>query len=116
MYYTNRELKNLGFSRVGKNVQVSKLAQFYSIKGSIGDNSRIDDFAILKGHITIGKYVHISSFDYLASVGGLISIGNYTGISANVSIYSVTDDYIGNYMTNPTVKTKFRNITEESNR
>ena len=110
MYYSNKELHNIGFTKVGKNVQVSKLAKFYSIKGFIGDNSRIDDFAILKGHIKIGKYVHISSFNYLASVGGLISIGNYTGISANVSIYSVTDDYIGNYMTNPTINKKFRKI------
>ena len=111
MFFNKFELKKIGFSKIGNNVKVSKYAKFYSFDGIIGDNSRIDDYAILKGHVKIGKNVHISSFDYIASVGGLISIGDYTGISANVCIYSVSDDYIGNFMTNPTVSEKFRNIT-----
>ena len=108
MYYSYEELLKIGFKRIGKNVKVSRLAKFYAFKGSIGNNSRIDDFAILKGNIKIGRNVHISSFDYLAAVGSLITIGNYTGISANVLIFSVTDDYFGNFMTNPTVDKKFR--------
>lgn len=108
MYFSKQELIDIGFKKIGKNIKVSKLAKFYSFKGTIGDNTRIDDYAILKGNIKIGRNVHISSFDYFASVGGLISIGDYTGISARVSIYSVSDDYIGDFMTNPTVNKKFR--------
>ena len=110
MYFSNQELKKFGFTKIGKNVKVSKFVSFYSFKGEIGDNSRIDDYAILKGNIKIGKNVHISSFDYFASVGGHILIGDYTGVSAQVSIYSVSDDYLGDYMTNPTVNKNFRKI------
>ena len=108
MYYSKEELKNIGFSKVGKNVKVSKFVNFYSFKGEIGNNSRIDDYVILKGNIKIGKNVHISSFNYFAAVKSKIEIGDYTGISANVSIFAVTDDYLGNFLTNPTVNEKFR--------
>ncbi len=61
-FYTNDELQKIGFKSLGKNVLVSRLASVFSPELiSIGDNSRIDDFCVLSGNITIGKYVHIST-------------------------------------------------------
>ena len=110
MFYSNDQLKKLGFKKIGKNVQISNLCRFYKFKGNVGNNTRIDDYCIFKGNINIGKNVHISSFCYFAAVESKISIGDLTGISNKVSIYGVSDDFIGNYLTNPTVDKKFRNI------
>jgi len=110
MFYSNDQLKKLGFKKIGKNVQISNLCRFYEFEGKVGNNTRIDDYCIFKGNINIGKNVHISSFCYFAAVGSKITIGDLTGISNKVSIYGVSDDFIGNYLTNPTVDKKFRNI------
>lgn len=111
-YYSKLELKKLGFKKVGKNVKISNCCKFYSFKGEVGNNTRIDDYSIFKGEIYIGSNVHISSFCYFAAVGGKIIIGDLTGISNKVSIYAVTDDFIGNFLTNPTVSEKFKNVTK----
>jgi acetyltransferase-like isoleucine patch superfamily enzyme len=110
-FYTYSELRKLGFNKIGKNVKISNSCKFYSFEGEIGNNARVDDYSIFKGQIHIGDNVHISSFCYFAAVGGRISIGELTGISNKVSIYAVTDDFIGDYLTNPTVNEKFKNVT-----
>jgi galactoside O-acetyltransferase len=111
-YYSEIQLKKLGFKRIGKNVRISNSCKFYSFKGEVGNNTRIDDYSIFKGQIYIGSNVHISSFCYLAAVGGKIIIGDLTGISNKVSIYAVTDDFVGDFLTNPTVSEKFKNVTK----
>ena len=106
MYYTSKELKKFGVKKIGKSVKISNLVKFYNFKGSIGDNSRIDDYVILKGNINIGKQVHISSFCILtaADVKSSISIGDFSSISAHCSIYAVTDNYISSSLHGPIVK------------
>ena len=110
-YYSIAELKKLGFKKIGKNVKISNDCRFYSFEGEVGNNTRIDDYNIFKGKIYFGNNVHISSFCYFSAVGGEIIIGDLTGISNKVSIYAVSDDFIGNFLTNPTVSEKFRNVT-----
>ena len=109
MYYTLQELKKLGVKKIGKFVKISNLVKFYNFKGSIGDHSRIDDYVILKGNINIGKQVHISSFSILSAtnIKSSITIGDFTGISAQTAIYAVTDDFMGNFLGNPTIKKKY---------
>ncbi len=109
MYYTAKELKKFGVKTIGKFVKISNLVKFYNFKGSIGDNSRIDDYVILKGNINIGKHVHISSFCILTApnVKSSITIGDFSGISAHTSIYAVTDDFTKSFLVNPTVKKNY---------
>ena len=64
-FYSPHELARLGCTSVGRHVQVSRLARFYGFHGSVGDHTRIDDFVILKGHVEIGCYVHISAFSMM---------------------------------------------------
>ena len=109
-WYSKEELKSLGFKKIGSDAKISRSVKIYGFTGTIGSKSRIDDYTILKGNIDIGSYVHISSFCYFAAVGSYIKIGKLTGISARTSIFAVTDDFIGDYLTNPTVNKKFRNI------
>ncbi|EAO54015.1 O-acetyltransferase (cell wall biosynthesis) [Bacillus thuringiensis serovar israelensis ATCC 35646] len=61
-FYSQEELKKIGFLSVGKNVLISKKASIYNPGAiSIGNHVRIDDFCILSGKITIGSYSHISA-------------------------------------------------------
>jgi galactoside O-acetyltransferase len=79
----------------------------------LGDNVRIDDFCILsagEGGISIGKFIHIAVYTSLIGKGG-ITIGDYSNISSRVSIYSSSDDYSGNSMTNPMIPVAFTNVS-----
>lgn len=115
-FYTNEELNTLGFKSIGKNVLLSKLTSIYNAKNiSIGDNSRIDDFCVISagvGEITLGCNVHIAV--YTSLIGrGKITISDYCNISSRVSLYSSSDDYSGNFMTNPIIPDKYTNITSK---
>ena len=100
-FYSDQELRQLGFNAVGDNVLISKKCSFYNISEmSIGNNVRIDDFCILSGEITIGDYVHISAYVALYGKAG-ITIGNYSNISPRSTVFSVTDDFGGDYMISP---------------
>lgn len=112
-YYTESELKALNFKSVGSNVRLSKLASFYGCEYiELGDNCRVDDFCIIssgKEGIVIGKYVHIACFSLLIGKAR-IEMKDFSGLSSRVSVYSSSDDYSGNYLTNPTVPEEFTNV------
>ncbi|KIO70375.1 acyltransferase [Caldibacillus thermoamylovorans] len=110
-FYTNDELKDLGFAYVGNNVYISKKASFYGTSNMIiGDNVRIDDFCILSGKIMIGNYIHIAAYTALYGGNSGIKIEDYANISSKVAIYSISDDYSGETMTNPMIPDKYKNI------
>lgn len=113
-FYTDEELKTLGFKSIGSNVLISRKTSFYGISRiSIGNNVRIDDFCVLsagKGGIEIGNYVHIAIFSSLQGEGK-ITLQDFVGISSKVSIYSSNDDYFGEFMSNPTVPSKYTRVT-----
>jgi galactoside O-acetyltransferase len=58
--------------------------------------------------IEIGNFVHIAIFASLIG-DGKITLEDFTGISSRVSIYSSSDDYSGEYMTNPMVPKECKN-------
>lgn len=117
MFLDELEITIMGFKEVGSNVKISDKAVFYNPGNiSIGDNSRIDDFAIISagvGGIEIGEYVHIGCF---ASILGqaLVKLCDYSALSPRVSVYSSSDNYDGEYMTNPCVPEKYRRPIIES--
>jgi carbonic anhydrase/acetyltransferase-like protein (isoleucine patch superfamily) len=81
---------------------------------SIGNNVRIDDFVMLSGDIALGNNIHIIPYGALirGAGGAGIVTGNYSGLSSRVTIYSISDDYSGEFMTNPTIPSNFRNERE----
>ncbi len=108
-YLSEKELKEMPFKKIGKEVKISRRAVFYFVKNiEIGNHVRIDDFAFLSGGggIRIGDYVHIAAYSALYGKFG-IDIGNYVNISSRVSIYSTSDDYSGEYMTGPMVEEQY---------
>lgn len=109
-FYSETELKSIGFKQVGDNVKISKKASIYTPEDiTIGSNVRIDDFTILSGKIDIGNYVHISAYTALYGKYG-IKIGNYCGCSPRSIIFSATDDFSGEYMISPMVPEEYTNI------
>lgn len=112
-FLTKSEAKAMGFKHIGENVLLSNKASYYNCKNiSIGNNVRIDDFCILsagEGGIDIGNFIHIAAYSLLVGAGK-IKIKSFAGISSRVSIYSSSDDYSGEYMTNPMIPTEYTNV------
>lgn len=110
-FYSEDEVKKIGFKSVGENVLISRKASIYGAdKICIGNNVRIDDFCILSGNITIENYVHIAAAVLL--FGGTLGIilKDYSGVSSRSVIYAESDDYSGEAMTNPVVPDKYRHV------
>jgi len=107
------QIKQMDFSRVGKNPRLSDKASYYNCQNiSIGDNVRVDDFCVLSagsGGIEIGSHVHIAVNSLLIGQGK-ITLQDFSGVSSRVSVYSSSDDYSGTALTNPTVPSEFTNV------
>jgi galactoside O-acetyltransferase len=103
-FLSQEQLNNMSFKYLGKNVLISDKCSLYNTKNmSIDDNTRIDDFCILSAGdegIEIGKYVHIACYSSLIGKGK-ITMKDFSGISSRVSVYSSSDSYDGQWMTNP---------------
>lgn len=116
-FLTRDEIDSMGFHSVGENTYLSDRASYYNCKKiSIGNNVRIDDFAVLsagEGGIQIGNYIHIAVYSSLIGAGRII-LRDFSNISSRVSIYSSNDDYSGEYMTNPMLPAELTNVTSQS--
>ena len=113
-FYTESELKELGIKQYGENVKISKKVSIYSPnKLVIGNNVRIDDFCILSGNIELGSNIHISAYAALFAGDMGIKCEDYVGVSSRTMVYAISDDYSGEYMTNPTIPDKYRNVKSE---
>ncbi|RDU73917.1 galactoside O-acetyltransferase [Helicobacter anseris] len=113
-FYTQEELKNLGFASIGKGVLISKLTRIYGASNiSIGNNVRIDDFVILSGKIEIGSFVHIGAFASITGGKAGVKIGDFCGMSSQSKIFAVSDDFINGYLVGPCVPMQFRNVIEK---
>jgi galactoside O-acetyltransferase len=113
MFYTKKELKKIGFKSVGSNVLISNKTSIYNPQNiKIGNNVRIDDFCVISaggGGVEIKNNVHIAVFCSLIGHEKIV-MKDFSGLSSRVSIYTSTDDYSGEFMTNPTVNSKFTNV------
>lgn len=113
MFYNASELLKIGFKSVGKNVLISDKCSIYNPNNiSIGDNVRIDDFCVIsagEGGIQIGNYVHIAIYCSLIGDGKII-LEDFSGLSSRVSIYSSSEDYGGEFLTNPMVDREYKKL------
>jgi len=106
-FYTEDEIKILGLKSYGENVLISRFARIYDAGNiTIGNNVRVDDFVLLSGKLKIGNFVHIAAYTALYGKSG-ITIEDFCNISARVLIYSVSDDYSGEVLTNPTMPDEY---------
>lgn len=105
-FYSLEEIEGFGFKSLGKNVKIKKNASIYfSENVQIGDNVRIDDFSIIVASnniTTIGSNVHIAAHCYIAASEGF-EMKDFSGLAPGVNIFTGSDDYSGEKMTNPTI-------------
>ncbi len=103
-FLSEAELGQIPFARRGKNVLIDASARIIGVERvSIGDNVRIDAGVIIvaSGPVVIGKFVHVGANSYLEGRGGL-EIEDFANLSSYVSLHSVSDDFSGASLTNPT--------------
>jgi len=109
-YFTEIDLKDFGFKKIGRNVQISSDVRIYGQENiSIGNDVRIDDFCILSsvnGSIDIGNYVFIARNSHLSGFFG-IELHDFSSMAANTVIYSASDDYSGDYLTAQAIPQKY---------
>src|SRR3954462_11276935 len=109
-FFAVDELKAFGFSDVGDNIQVSRKCSFYRISGCIGNNVRIDDFCIFKGHVEIGSYVHVAAFCSVSGAFAKVELKDFCTLSNRVSIFTGSDDYSADTLNNSQVPDEFTTI------
>jgi acetyltransferase-like isoleucine patch superfamily enzyme len=102
-YWSVYELVDFGFATASPSARVSRKCSFYNITAgsSIGPHSRIDDFCILKGSITICAYVHIAAYSLISGVSDAVLIQDGVGLAARTSIFTATADYAADDIASP---------------
>jgi len=110
-YFSQFELEQIGFKYLGKNVKISTRSSIYDAEQiEIGDNSRVDDFCLLSGRITIGRFVHAAPYCNLAGGELGIIMEDFSGLAYAVQVFTQSDDYSGESMTNPLIPDKYRKV------
>lgn len=113
-YYRDDELRSMGFRHVGNDVRVSDRASLYDLdRISIGDHSRVDDFCVLAGSVTIGRNVHVTVFCNLAGGRAGVTLADFSTLAYGCHVVAQTDDYSGRSMANSTIPAEFKRETSE---
>lgn len=111
-YFSEKDLNELGFKEIGRNVQIGKNSTFIGVENiSLGSNIRIDGnvtVAAARGFLKVGDYIHIGGGSHFSCSGG-VTIADFATISQGVRVYSASDDYSGETLTNPTTPAELRN-------
>ena len=109
-YLSLDELESLGLRYMGSNVKISTKASIYDPdRIEIGDNSRIDDFCVISGSVKIGRNVFIAPHCLVAGGERGVTLSDFSTLAYYVQVFSQSDDYLGETLTNSTVPTKFKN-------
>lgn len=112
-FLTEASLAALGFKCLGVNVRISDKASIYNPElMEIGDNTRIDDFCVISGKVTLGRNVHVAIF---CNIGGGelgVTLEDFSGLAYGCHVFTQSDDYSGRTLTNPTVPDKYKHETK----
>ncbi len=103
-FIKQEQLELMGFKSLGINVKISDKASLYNVdQMEIGDHSRIDDFCVVSGKVTIGRNVHFAVFCNVAGGEKGIVFEDFSGLAYGCHLFTQSDDYSGETLTNPTV-------------
>lgn len=106
------ELSSMGFLSLGKSVKVSKDARIYNPElTTLDDYSRIDDFCVISGAVSLGKYVHVASSCIINASNYKIVLEDFSALAYRCTVFCVSDDYTGEFLTNPNIPAQFRNTS-----
>ncbi len=113
-YLTKSQIELIGFKNIGKDVKISDKASIYNPELiEIGDRSRIDDFCVISGNIKIGKFVHVTPVCLVAGGEKGIVISDFVALAYGVKVFSQSDDYSGETLTNSNILEKYKNESKK---
>ena len=108
-FLNEAQLEQMGFKTLGTNVRISDKASIYNPEQiKIGNNSRIDDFCVISGKVTIGRNVHIAVFCNVAGGEKGVALEDFSGLAYGCHVFTQSDNYGGRTLTNPTVPDKYK--------
>ncbi|MEM7359918.1 MAG: acyltransferase [Pseudomonadota bacterium] len=114
-FLTKQQLLQMGFKSLGRNVRLSDKASIYEPERiEIGDHSRIDDFCVISGKVSIGRNVHIAVFCNVAGGEEGVTLEDFSGLAYGCHVFSQSDDYSGSTLTNPTVPDDYKNEVKQA--
>lgn len=114
-FLSPEQLAAMGFKSLGRNVRISDKASIYDAhRISIGDHSRIDDFCVVSGTVTLGRNVHIAVYSNVAGGSEGVTLEDFAGLAYGCQVFSQSDDYTGLAMTNPTVPAEYKQETRQA--
>jgi galactoside O-acetyltransferase len=108
------QLDAIGFKSLGRGVQISDRAAIHGAHQiEIGDYSRIDDFCVIAGNVSIGRNVHIAVACNVAGGEPGIRMDDFSGLAHGCHVFTHSDDYSGMTLTNPTVPDQYKQVTKK---
>lgn len=114
-FLSTDQLLAMGFRFLGDAVRISDKAVIYNADQMvIGDNSRIDDFCVVSGKVSIGRNVHIAVFCNIAGGSEGVTFDDFSGLAYGCHVFSQSDDYTGRTLTNPTVPAMYKRETKKA--
>ncbi len=112
-YWTEHQLRAHKFGSIGKNVRIARNTTLVGTQNIyLGSNVRIDGFCTLiaaGGQLQLGDFVHIGGSCHINASAG-VSIGSFSTLSQGVRLYSASDDFSGEAMTNSTVPAELKRV------
>lgn len=110
-FYSPEELAALGLAACGTDVLISRKASLYSPeKIRIGSHVRVDDFCVLSGSITLKDHIHLAVGVSLFAGDAGIELQDGSALSARTTVYAISDDYSGDWFTNPMLPEEGRHL------
>ncbi len=112
-YLTQRQLEELGFKSLGRDVKISDKASIYNHDQiEIGDYTRIDDFCSVSGKVTLGRNVHLAVYSHVSGGRAGVELCDFSGLAYACHVFAQSDDYSGRTLTNPTVPAEYKREIE----
>lgn len=114
-FLSQEQMLSMGFKFLGNKVRISDRAAIYNADEiEIGDNSRIDDFCVVAGKVSIGRNVHVAVFCNIAGGSEGVTLEDFAGLAYGCHVFSQSDDYTGKTLTNPTVPAIYKRETKKA--
>jgi len=108
-FYFETELKEFGFKHLGDNVKIARTCIIPDPSTvSIGSHTKIDDFTIITGTVSIGNYCHIGHRVHLSGHAGL-DILDHCSFSSGCTVYTESDNFDGDSLVGPQYPDEYRN-------
>jgi len=108
-YLTFETLESMGFKSVGEGVKISDKASIYNPECiELGDFSRVDDFCVISGNVSVGRYVHVTPMCLIAGGAPGVYLHDFCTLAYGVKVFAQSDDYSGSTMVNSLIPKKYK--------